>query len=85
MGFNSQQKLQFFQSLSLYFTCSDQHVKYRMPGEFPSTGSLLLVYHVKQYIQTIKQKIGLLCIVCQSFQEHLVCVSYFKTVNSCEV
>ena len=32
--------------------CSDQHVKYRMPCGFPSTSSLLLDYHVKQYIHT---------------------------------
>ena len=35
-------------SLSL---CSDQHIKYRMPRGFPLTRSLLLYYHVKQYIQ----------------------------------
>ena len=39
-------------SLSLCFMCSDQHVKYRMPHEFPSTSSLLLDYHVKQCIRT---------------------------------
>ena len=38
--------------LSLCFTCSDQHVKYRMPHGFPLTSSLLLDYHVKQYIHT---------------------------------
>ena len=38
--------------LSLCFMCSDQHVKYWMPREFPLTGSLLLDYHVKQYIHT---------------------------------
>ena len=38
--------------LSLYFMCSDQHVKYRMPRGFPLTSSLLLDYHVKQYIHT---------------------------------
>ena len=38
--------------LSLYFMCSDQHVKYRMPRGFPFTSSLLLDYHVKQYIHT---------------------------------
>ena len=38
--------------LSLCFMCSDQHVKYRMPCGFPSTSSLLLDYHVKQYIHT---------------------------------
>ena len=36
-------------SLSLCFMCSDQHVKYRMPRGFPSTSSLLLDYHGKQY------------------------------------
>ena len=35
--------------LSLYFMCSDQHVKYWMPRGFPSTSSLPLDYHVKQY------------------------------------
>ena len=35
--------------LSLYFMCSDQHVKYWMPHGFPLTSSLLLHYHVKQY------------------------------------
>ena len=38
--------------LSLCFMCSDQHVKYRMPRGFPSTSSLLLDYHVKQYTHT---------------------------------
>ena len=38
-------------SLSLYFMYSDQHVKYRIPRGFPLTSSLLLDYHVKQYIQ----------------------------------
>ena len=56
MGFNSQQKWQFCHSLlkglSLCFMCSDQHVKYRIPHEFPSTSSLLLNYHVKQYTRT---------------------------------
>ena len=42
-------------SLSLYFMCSDQHVKYWIPRGFPSTRSLLLDYHVKQY--THKQTI----------------------------
>ena len=53
MGFNSQQKLQFSHmlvGLSLCFMCSDQHVKYRMPTGFLLTSSLLLYYHVKQYI-----------------------------------
>ena len=39
-------------SLSLCFMCSDQHVKYWMPRGFPSTSSLLLDYHVKQYTHT---------------------------------
>ena len=34
----------------LYFMCSDEHVKYRIPGGFPLTSSLLLDYHVKKYI-----------------------------------
>ena len=38
--------------ISLCFMCSDQHVKYRMPRGFPLTSSLLLDYHVKQYIHT---------------------------------
>ena len=38
--------------LSLCFTCSAQHVKYRMPRGFPVTSSLLLDCHVKQYIHT---------------------------------
>ena len=38
--------------LSLCFMCSDQHVKYRMPREFPLTNSLLLDYHVEQYTHT---------------------------------
>ena len=42
----------FFKSLSLFFMCSDQHVKYQMPRGFPSTSSLLLDYHVKQYTHT---------------------------------
>ena len=33
--------------LSLYFMCSDQHVKYRVPRGFPLTSSSLLDYHVK--------------------------------------
>ena len=40
----------FSKGLSLCFMCSDQHVKYRMPRGFPSTNSLLLNYHVKQYV-----------------------------------
>ena len=39
-------------SLSLYFMCSDQHVKYPMPCGFPLTSSFLLDYHVKHYTQT---------------------------------
>ena len=39
-------------SLSLCCMCSDQHVKYRMPRGFPSTSSLLLDYHGKQYTHT---------------------------------
>ena len=39
-------------SLSLYFMCSEQHVKYRMARGFPWTSSLLLDYHVKQYTHT---------------------------------
>ena len=31
-------------------SCSAQHVKYRMPRGFPLTSSVLLDYHVKQYI-----------------------------------
>ena len=42
----------FSKSLSLRFMCSDQHVKYHMHRGFPSTSSLLLDYHVKQYIHT---------------------------------
>ena len=42
-------------SLSLCFMCSDQHVKYWMPCGFPSTSSLLLNYHVKQYTHTPKK------------------------------
>ena len=42
----------FSEDLSLCFMGSDQHVKYRMPCGFPSTSSLLLDYHVKQYIHT---------------------------------
>ena len=38
--------------LSLWFTYSDQHVKYQMPHGFLLTSSLLLDYHVKQYIHT---------------------------------
>ena len=44
--------------LSQYFMCSDQHVKYWMPREFPSTSSLLLDYHVKHYIRTHTQSTG---------------------------
>ena len=36
-------------SLSLCFMCSDQYVKHWMPCGFPSTSSLLLYYHIKQY------------------------------------
>ena len=32
--------------------CSDQHVKYQMPCWFSLTSSLLLGYHIKQYIHT---------------------------------
>ena len=39
-------------SLSLCSMCSDQHVKYPMPHGFPLASSLLLDYHVKQYIYT---------------------------------
>ena len=34
-------------NLSLCFMCSDQHVKYWMPGGFPLTSSLLMDYHIK--------------------------------------
>ena len=44
-------------SLSLCFMCSDQHVKYWMPLWFPLTSSLLLDYHVKQYIHTYTKKL----------------------------
>ena len=37
-------------SLSQCFMCSDQHVKYWMRRGFPLISSLLLDYHVKQYI-----------------------------------
>ena len=40
--------------LSLCFMCSDQHVKYWMPCGFPLTSSLLLDYHIKQYIHTLQ-------------------------------
>ena len=33
--------------LSLYFMCSDQHVKYWMPRGFHLSSSLLLDYHIK--------------------------------------
>ena len=33
------QKLQFSQSLSLFFTCSDQRVKYQMTRWFPLTSN----------------------------------------------
>ena len=39
-------------SLSQYFMCSDQHVKYWMPRGFPLTRCLLLDYRVKQYTHT---------------------------------
>ena len=39
-------------SLSLYFMCSDQHVKYWMLRGFLLTSSLLLDYRVKQCIHT---------------------------------
>ena len=63
MGFNSRQKLQFFhciwsKGLSLYFMCSDQHVKYWMPCGFPLTSSLLLDYHAKQHIHTYTHTFG---------------------------
>ena len=38
--------------LSLYFMCSDQHIKYWMSRGFPPTSSLLFDHHVKQYIHT---------------------------------
>ena len=38
--------------LSLCFMYSNRHVKYWMPRGFPLTSSLLLDYHVKQYIHT---------------------------------
>ena len=37
--------------------CSDQHVKYGMPDGFTLTGSLLLDYHIQQYIQYIHHKL----------------------------
>ena len=42
----------FNKGLSLCFMCSDHHVKYWMPRGFLLTSSLLLDYHVKQYIHT---------------------------------
>ena len=41
--------------LSLYFMCSDQHVKYQIPRVFPFTSNFLLNYHVKQYTHTDHQ------------------------------
>ena len=38
--------------LSLYFMCSDQHIKYWIPRGFPLTSSLLLDYYIKQYLHT---------------------------------
>ena len=43
-------------SLSLRFMCFDQQVKYRLPHEFLLTSSLLLDYHVKQYIHIADKK-----------------------------
>ena len=40
------------EGLSLCFLCSDQLVKYPMPCGFPLSSSLLLDYHIKQYIHT---------------------------------
>ena len=42
-------KATVFPVISLYFMCSDQHVKYWIPLGFSLASSLLLDYHVKQY------------------------------------
>ena len=42
----------FSLGLSLYFMCSDQHIKYQMLRGFLLTCSLPLDYHVKQYTHT---------------------------------
>ena len=53
----------FSKSLSQLFMCSDQHVKYRIIHGFPLTSSLLLDYHIKQYIHTTnKVSIIYICI-----------------------
>ena len=54
--------------LSPRFMCSDQHVKYWMPPGFPLTSSLLLDYHVKQYIHTHTYT--------QYIHTHVLCLAY---------
>ena len=49
--------------LSLYFMCSDQHVKYWIPRGFPMTSSLLLNYHVKQYIHLANSHYFSVCVL----------------------
>ena len=48
--------------LSLYFMCSDQHVKYQMPRGFPLTSSLLLDYDIRftsyQYCKVLISKLA---------------------------
>ena len=48
--------------LSLYFMCSDQHVKYRMPCGFSLSSSLLLDYHVKQDIHISRKQTIFICL-----------------------
>ena len=56
--------------LSLYFMCSDQHVKYWMPPGFPLTSSLLFDNHIKQYTHTahpvcyITSQYTHICLIC---------------------
>ena len=47
--------------LSQCFMCFDQHAKYWMPRGFPLTSSLLLDYHIKQYIHTNTHTVTKLC------------------------
>ena len=66
--------------LSLCFMCSDQHVKYRMLRGFLSTRSLLLDYHVKQYIHTLcvlQQAIS--CYITKQMQQCILVLNHSIT------
>ena len=68
-------------SLALCFMCSDQNVKYWIPRGFPTTSSLLLDYHVKQYTHTVRFTYFKLIRATPNLFNFLICLSWTKTKN----